>query len=125
MKGDNSMEKSSTDLKFSDFIGSGHQYDHKSDDPWKAVGMESNDKEELRKKFIGAFRDTKNEKISQSIEECLKLDIPAPWKALGFMKIGEGSIKGYMLKVIDEVPEGLPVSLLKDLLKMALISGRL
>lgn len=115
--------KDVSELKFSDFLGTSHQYDHTKEDKWEAVGCTESDVEMVREKMLNIFKDPKNTKISEMVEKALALDIPAPWKALGFMKIGEGAVRGSLLSLIKDAPDEVPGPVLKGLLILALQHG--
>lgn len=117
------VTKAVSELKFSDFMSSGHVYKHDSKDTREALGMQESDVKMLCEKMMSEFKSDTNDRLSKCIEGCLKIDLPAPWKAFGFMKLGEGTIKGHLSEVIKAAPDDLPVPILKGVLLMALHAG--
>lgn len=96
--------KELSNLKFSDFIGSGHMYDHNKESVWEAIGVEDKDSERLRDMVIKIQKESTDRKISKLIEEMLKMDIPAPWKAMSFIKVGESMLKSHLMNIVKDAP---------------------
>ena len=117
------MEKEISSLKFSDFTGSEFKYDHTKDNPWESVGASSKEVEELRIKMTDVFKN--NETVSESVEKILKMDVPAPWKALGLMKIGESVGVGKLMEIIRQAPDSLPLPVLKGIIMIKMMGGNL
>ena len=115
------VKKELSDLKFSDFMGSGHVYDHTKENPWEAIGATNDDCNMVRTKMLDTSKTVKS--FSACIEENLKLDMPAPWKAMGFMKLGEGILKARLLGIVEHIPEGIPVPALKGLLTIVIMES--
>ena len=111
-------------LTFNDFLASKHQYDHSKEYVWDALGANEKDVEELRNKMKEIFENKNGslKSLSERIEKSLELDVPAPWKALGFLRIGRGEVAGKMLHLIENAPDEIPLPLLKHLLCTALIT---
>jgi hypothetical protein len=113
------------ELKFSDFLNSGHKYDHDKEDVWEALGASEADAELIRVTMTKIFEDKEDKlkSLSQRIEKCLEIDMPAPWKALGFLKIGQGAFKGRLLQLVASAPDEIPTPVLKQLLITAIMVG--
>ena len=114
------MENKQSDLTFQDFLGSGHKYNHEAKSKWEAVGASIEDVKTLQDKMCASFEKYSGQAISLAVEECIAIDLPAPLKALGFMQMGKNIFKTEFHQVIDTIPEGIPIPLLKHLLLIAL-----
>ena len=114
------MENKQSDLTFQDLLGSGHKYNHEAKSKWEAVGASTEDVKTLQNKMCASFEKYSGQAISLAVEECIAIDLPAPLKALGFMQMGKNILKSELHEVIDTIPEGIPIPLLKHLLLIAL-----
>lgn len=110
-------------LNFSDFETSKHQYDHSEGDIFKAIGCSDKDLETLRTKMMEAFEKAPNGKVSEGIERAVKIDLPEAWKAAGYMKVGQIALKSQLAELIQAAPDGMPASILKAGLMIALTHG--
>ena len=114
------MENKQSDLTFQDFLGSGHKYNHEAKSKWEAVGASTEDVKTLQDKMCASFEKYSGQAISLAVEECIAIDLPAPLKALGFMQMGKDIFKSEFHEVIDTIPEGIPIPILKQVLLLAL-----
>lgn len=116
------MEKQNeSSLTFKDFETAGHQYDHSKDNIWEAVGASKSDYTLLKDKFENIFKS--EDRISKCVESALKVDLPAPYKALAFMKMGEALCITRLIPLVSEAPDDIPAEVLKSVLLMALSTG--
>jgi hypothetical protein len=81
------------------------------------------ERDELREKMLGIMKADDVKSMSMAIEKLLKIDVPAPWKAYGMMKIGEGTLRGHLAHLIHEAPDEVPGPILKQLLMLAIMTG--
>ena len=109
------------ELTYQDFLGTKHVYDHTKKSVWEAIGASEDDFRLLKKRIEGAFeRHADKGSMSQAIEECLEIDMPAPWKAVGFMKMGEELFKRQFAQIVASAPDKLPLPIVKMTLLLAL-----
>ena len=110
------------ELTYQDFLGTKHVYDHTKKSVWEAIGASEDDVKLLQKRMKETFEKHSEGKgsMSQAIEECLEIDMPAPWKAVGFMKMGEELFKRQFAQIVASAPDKLPLPIVKMTLLLAL-----
>ena len=102
------------ELTYQDFLGTKHVYDHTKKSVWEAIGASEDDVRLLKKRIEGAFE--RQGSMSQAIEECLEIDMPAPWKAIGLMKVGERLFSEKIVHVVESAPNEIPLPVFKMVL---------
>ena len=108
------MKNESKELMFQDFLGTKHQYDHTKENLWEAVGASVEDVKLLHHKIDSIFHKSKS--LSAAVEEALAIDMPAPWKAIGLMKVGERLFSEKIVHVVESAPNEIPLAVFKMVL---------
>ena len=108
------MENKTKELMFQDFLGTKHQYDHTKENVWEAVGASVEDVKLLHHKIDSIFHKSKS--LSAAVEEALAIDMPAPWKAIGLMKVGERLFSEKIVHIVESAPNEIPLPVFKMVL---------
>lgn len=108
------MKNESKELMFQDFLGTKHQYDHTKENLWEAVGASVEDVKLLHHKIDSIFHKSKS--LSAAVEEALAIDMPAPWKAIGLMKVGERLFSEKIVHIVESAPNEIPLPVFKMVL---------
>ena len=116
------MKNESKELMFQDFLGTKHQYDHTKENLWEAVGASVEDVKLLHHKIDSIFHKSKS--LSAAVEEALAIDMPAPWKAIGLMKVGERLFSEKIVHVVESAPNEIPLAVFKMVLMHLLGEGQ-